>query len=87
MSLDVTTEEYNEVMASAQDAIDELTSQLSNVSVNIGKNSTDILTAIKHIFGSNYINSNGTSTITYEMYDKVAKSLKTAGKLKVGEYL
>lgn len=87
MALDVTTEEYTEVMASAKDAIDDLTNQLSNVSVNIGKNSTDILTAIKHIFGPNYINTNGTSTITYEMYDKVTKSLRTAGKLKVGEYL
>lgn len=87
MALDVTKEEYDSVMASAADAINELTRDVSSINVTVGANSTDVLTAIKFIFGPSYINANGTAVITYEMFDKVAQSLRTAGKLKVGEYL
>ena len=87
MTLQVTQKEYDNLIASANEAIGELGKDLSNLSVNVGKGSTDVLTAIKYIFGPKYIQANGTSTITYEMFSKVAESLRTAGKLKVGEYL
>ena len=87
MPLQVTQKEYDELMASANEAIGELGKDLSNLSVNVGKSSSDVLTAIKYIFGPQYIQANGTSVITYEMFSKVADSLRTSGKLKVSEYI
>lgn len=87
MSLQVTKKDYDELIASANEAIGELNKDLSNLSVNVGLASTDVLTAIKYIFGPQHIQPNGTSVITYEMFSKVADSLRTSGKLKVSEYL
>lgn len=87
MSLTTTEKEYTEVIQSAEQAIAELEQELSSIIINVGANSKDVLTAIKYIFGPSYISSNGTSQITYEMFSTVASKLRSAGKLKVGEYL
>ena len=87
MTLQVTQKEYDDLIASANEAIGELGKDLSNLSVNVGKGFVDVLTAIKYIFGPQHIQFNGISTITYEMFSKVADSLRTAGKLKVSEYI
>jgi hypothetical protein len=87
MALTTTKQEYDELIAAAEAAIKELNTELSNISINVGRSSTDVLTAIKYIFGDQYINANGTSVITYEMFAKVTNALKSAGNLKVAEYL
>lgn len=85
MALNVTETEYNEVMAAVNAAIKELNSDLSNITIRVGKGSADVITAIKYIFGPNFINSDGTSAITYEMFATVADKLRQAGSLKVQE--
>ena len=65
MPLQVTQKEYDELMASANEAIGELGKDLSNLSVNVGKSSSDVLTAIKYILGPPHIQANGTSVIAY----------------------
>lgn len=87
MSLNVTEKEYKEVMAAANAAIKELNSDLSNITIRVSKGSTDVITAIKYIFGPNYINSDGSSSITYEMFATVTDKVRQAGSLKVQESL
>lgn len=87
MSLTTTEKEYTDIINVANTAINELESELSNIVINVGPSSKEVLTAIKYIFGPSYIATNGTSQITYEMFSIVANKLRAAGKLKVGEYL
>ena len=87
MTLSVTENEYKDVLNRAEEAIAELNSNLSNVSVTVPKESTEIITAIKLIFGSSAINTDGSAIITYSMFNKVVANLRQMGSLKVGEYL
>lgn len=87
MTLRVTEDEYKNVLNRADEALSELNSNLSNVSVTISSTSTDIITAIKMLFGTTAIQPDGSAIITYTMFNKVILNLRQAGALKVGEYL
>jgi len=80
-------EEIEELLKTSDGVLDELTNEVKHVSVRIDSSSTDIITAVVNIFGKEYINSDGSTFITHEMYDNVLDILRSAGSLKVGEYL
>ena len=53
----------------------------------MGKSSTEVLNAIKKVFGPKYIKADGTSEITFDMFKQLTDSLKRVGENKVEEYL
>ena len=83
----MTETSYKETLTEAENVLKELEGKLTNVSVNIDKNSGQVLEAIRLVFGSDYIRSDGTSTITFDMYRKVVDNLRVLGNAKVGEYI
>ncbi len=79
--------EYKDLMEQADKVISELEVKLSGVSVKVNKQSTKVIEAVKAVFGETYINQEGGTEITFEMYKQVLTQLRNIGKLKVEEYL
>lgn len=87
MSIKDSLEDYDATIEKANKVLTELESKLSNVSVNISSSSIDVINAIIALFGSSYIRSDGSSTITFDMFKTVTSKLREVGKVKVGEYV
>ena len=87
MSLEISTQDYNATISKADNAIADLKKTLADITVNVGANSVALITAIRYIFGDSYIQSDGSSVITYEMYSQVINNLRKVGTLKVEEAL
>ena len=87
MSSKDSLENYEETLEKADKVLKELEDKLSNVSVNVSKSSEDVIEAVRSMFGSSYIKSNGTTTITFDMYKIITAKLREVGSTKVGEYL
>lgn len=83
----VSEEEIKKLIQEADGVLDELNNEIKHVTVKIPAKASDVIIAIKQIFGDSYINSDGSSQITYTMYSRVIDILKQAGELKVQEYL
>lgn len=84
---DRTREEVTGLLEETNEALVDLKSRLSNVEVVVPNTSVQVIKAISMLFGPSYIKSDGSSVITYEMFNKVSQSLREAGKLKVKEYV
>lgn len=87
MALNTTVEEYKSIVEEAENVLADINKDLSTVSVNIKASSVEVIKAILMLFGKDYINSDGSSKITYEMYKQVNSMLRDAGKMKLQEYL
>lgn len=87
MNAEVDKPEYDELMKEAEQVLVSLSSRLSNVSVKVGKESGEILHAITRLFGPQYIKSDGTSEITFEMFKQLTDSIRKIGESKVEEYI
>lgn len=83
----ITKQDYDELITQAEQVLVSLSDRLSNVSVQVGKGSTDVLVAIKMIFGNKYIKPDGSSEITFDMFQQLTTALKKMGVDKVQEYL
>lgn len=87
MNAEVDKPEYDELMKEAEQVLVSLSSRLSNVSVKVGKESGEILHAITRLFGTQYIKTDGTSEITFEMFKQLTDSIRKIGESKVEEYI
>ena len=79
--------EYKNLIEQADKVISELEVKLSGVSVKVSRHSAKVIEAVKVVFGETYINQEGGTEITFEMYKQVLTQLRNIGKLKVEEYL
>ena len=79
--------EYDKLISDAEEVLVSLSNRLSTVTVIVGKSSTEVLNAIKKVFGPKYIKADGTSEITFDMFKQLTDSLKRVGENKVEEYL
>ena len=84
---EVTAQEYKDLMKEADRVLSQLTSRLENVTVNVSPKSEDVVEAVAKIFGRDHIKSDGSTTITFEMFKAVSDSIKKIGALKAGEYM
>lgn len=83
----VTDEQIKQIIEESEVVLNELSNELSHLSVRIGPTSPDIINAIKNVFGTQHIRHDGSAYITYNMYSKVIELLGQTGKYKVQEYL
>lgn len=86
-TLQKTKEEVDELLAEAEGVLDEMSNTLSTVEVKISNKSPAIVKAVAALFGPEYIRADGSTVITYKMFNQVNKMLRNAGKLKVKEYV
>ena len=68
------------------EALNELTEELRDIKVPVTKTDTQVLEAIKNIFGLTYLNDNGSSYITYDMYLECAQIVRNAGRAVAAEF-
>ena len=80
--------DIQELLHEAQGVAGELREKLAKIKINIdGSKSPDVVTAIRAIFGEQYVNNKGNSYISYDMYCRVIDLLRKAGKSKAEEIL
>lgn len=82
-----TKEEVNALLEEAEGVLDEMSNTLSTVEVRVTNKSPDIIKAIASLFGKDQVRADGSAVITYSMFNQVNKMLRSAGKLKVKEYV
>lgn len=69
-------------------ASEDLRLKLSKIRIKVsGKDSPRVISAITAIFGTDYINSQGDSYITYDMYCSVINLIRTLGTTTAEEML
>ena len=74
------SDEVEDVLKEALAASEDLRQKLATVRIIVrGGNSPDIVNAIREIFGSDYINTDGDSYITYDMYCTIINLLRDLG--------
>ena len=84
----VTLEEIQQILAEARTADINLRNKLSKIKIHInGRDNPELIKAIKTIFDSTYIDTNGNSVITYNMYCSVINLLRQIGTSKAEEIL
>lgn len=84
----VTKEELDHILLEAKEAGSELSFKLQKVKIQVeGAKSPELISAIRAIFGDNFIFTNGNSVITYDMYCYVMKLIREIGKEKAKEVL
>ena len=80
--------DIKELLYEAQGVSGELREKLSKIKINIdGSKNPDVVTAIKTIFGDQYISDKGNSYIHYDMYCRVIDLIRVLGKSKSEEVL
>lgn len=82
-----TQEEINDLLSETDNVLSELHQDLNTVEVRVPKSSPQVIKAIAALFGQEYVRSDGSAVITYEMFSQVNTVLRKAGKLKVKEYV
>lgn len=69
-------------------ASEDLRLKLSKIRIKVsGKDSPRVISAISALFGSEYVNSQGDSYITYDMYCSVVNLIRTLGTTTAEEML
>lgn len=83
-----TIEEIQQVLAEARLADINLRNKLSKIKIHVnGKSNPELVKAIKTVFDDTYIDANGNSIITYDMYCAVISLLRQIGLSKAEEIL
>ena len=83
-----TIEEIQQVLAEARLADINLRNKLSKIKIHVnGKSNPELVKAIKTVFDDTYIDTNGNSIITYNMYCSVINLLRQIGLSKAEEIL
>ena len=83
-----TIEEIQQVLAEARLADINLRNKLSKIKIHVnGKSNPELVKAIKTVFDDTYIDANGNSIITYDMYCAVINLLRQIGLSKAEEIL
>jgi hypothetical protein len=84
----LTDEEFNIAILNSKAASEDIRKRLNTVVVPVDKfRLPQVIKAITELFGDTYIDNNGNSSITYDMYLAVIKYLHTIGKVKGDEYV
>lgn len=84
----VTLSEVQQVLADAKEIDINLRNKLSKIKIHIsGKESPELIKAVRSIFSDRYVDSKGNTTITYEMYCSVVSLLRQLGNSKAEEIL
>lgn len=69
-------------------ASEDLRLKLSKIRVKVsGKDSPNVISAVTSLFGAEYINSQGDTYITYDMYCSVINLIRTLGTTTAEEML
>ena len=84
---DIDKPEYDELMKDAEAVLASLSERLNMVTVAVSANSADVIVAIRKIFGTKYIKPDGSSEITFDMFQLLTESLRKVGEAKVDEYI
>ena len=83
-----TIEAIQQVLAEARLADINLRNKLSKIKIHVnGKSNPELVKAIKTVFDDTYIDANGNSIITYDMYCAVISLLRQIGLSKAEEIL
>lgn len=84
---DIDKPEYDKLMKDAEAVLASLSERLNMVTVAVSANSADVIVAIRKIFGTKYIKPDGSSEITFDMFQQLTESLRKVGEAKVDEYI
>ena len=79
--------EYDKLIKDAEAVLVSLSERLNMVTVSVNASSADVIVAIRKIFGVKYIKSDGSSEITFDMFQQLTESLRKVGEAKVDEYI
>ena len=83
-----TIEEIQQVLAEARLVDINLRNKLSKIKIHVsGKSNPELIKAIRTVFDDTYIDTNGNSIITYNMYCSVINLLRQIGLSKAEEIL
>ena len=84
----VTIEEIQQVLADARTADINIRNKLSKIKIHINaRDNPELIKAIRTVFDDTYIDTNGNSVITYNMYCAVINLLRQIGTSKAEEIL
>lgn len=83
---EVSTESLADLVSNGQKYLSQLDETLSDIKVPVRKQNPAVLEAIQNLLGPNYINDNGESYITFEMFTKCMKILKNVGRVTAAEF-
>jgi hypothetical protein len=84
----ITDESLQLLLIDSKNASEALKAKLATVVVPVSsKTLPDVIKAISELFGDGFIDNQGNSQISYDMYLACVKYLRTIGALKGEEYV
>lgn len=88
MTNTITDESLQLLLIDSRSASEELKAKLATVVVPVSvRTLPDVVKAISQLFGESFIDNQGNSQISYDMYLACVKYLRTLGTLKGEEYV
>lgn len=79
-------EDLAELVAEGQRHLEALDVTLGDIKVPVRKQNPAVLEAIQNLLGPQYINDNGESFVTFEMFTQCMKILKNVGRATAAEF-
>ena len=79
-------EDLADLVAEGQRHLEALDVTLGVIKVPVRKQNPAVLEAIQNLLGPQYINDNGESFVTFEMFTECMKILKNVGRATAAEF-
>lgn len=84
----VTLTDIQETLADAKEININLRNKLSKIKIHVnGRDNPELVKAVASLFDKRYIDSNGNTVITYDMYCSVINLIRQLGNSKAEEIL
>lgn len=82
-----TVEELAELLKVGQKYLEQLDDLLADIRVPVRSTDTAVTSAIKNLFGEQYLNDNGSSHINYQMVRQCMNLMRNLGRTTAAEYV